>query len=80
MNKKETGEKISSRSSQILNNPGSSDIQKKLAGSALAQSGTNKETSKSMESIASKVLKSHKYSNDTKTLAASVLSQSNKER
>lgn len=80
MNKKQTGNNISAKASQTLNSSKSSEIQKKLAGSALSQSSTSKQTSKKMEVVASKVLKSDKYNADTKTLAGSVLAQSNKKR
>lgn len=80
MNRKQTGTKVSSKAAKILSDTNSSQIQRKLAASALSQSNTNKQTGKDMEDIASKVLQSPKYNNDTKTLAASVLSQSDKER
>lgn len=80
MNKKQTGSDISSLASQILNSSSSSAIQRKLAGSALAQTNTNKQTGKSMETAASNVLRSSKYSDTTKSLAGSILSQSNKNR
>lgn len=80
MNKKRTGNNISSKASKTLTSYNSSAIQKSLAGSALSQSNTNKQTSKSMETKASNVLKSSKYSKETKALAGSVLSQSNKKR
>lgn len=76
MNKKSSKQK-SSDAAKILANPSSSEIQKSLAASVLAQSRTNKETSEEMEKIASDVLRSDKYSETTKSLAWSVLSQSN---
>lgn len=66
--------------SEVLRDPSSSAIQKKLAGSALAQTHSSKQTGNEMESEASRVLKSDKYNDTTKTLAASLVSQSNKER
>jgi hypothetical protein len=80
MNVKQTRKSIASKASKTLRSSTSSDIQKKLAGSALSQSSSNKQTSKAMETMASKVLKSSKYNSDTKELAGSVLAQSNKKR
>lgn len=79
-NKKVTSEKVASLAAQILTDKNSSDIAKKLAGSALSQATKGNETGSVMEDIASDVLKSKKYSETTKSLAASVLSQSNKKR
>lgn len=79
-NKKVTSDKIATTASNILTNPNSSEIAKKLAGSALSQKIKTHETSKEMETIASNVLKSEKYSDTTKELAASILSQSDKNR
>ncbi|MHB9094584.1 MAG: hypothetical protein ACYC21_07910 [Eubacteriales bacterium] len=80
MNKKTSGGKVTRLASTTLRNSDSSEIQRKLAGSVLAQAGTAKQTGAEMEDIASRVLTSDKYNDVTKTLAASVLSQSNKER
>lgn len=77
---KKTSNTVGSLASDVLRNPSSSAIQKKLAGSALSQTHSSKQTGSNMESKASKVLQSDKYSDKTKILAASVLSQSNKER
>lgn len=77
---KVTSNKIASLASQVLTSNSSSNIAKKLAGSALSQKNTQKNTSTEMETIASKVLQSQKYSEETQTLAASVLSQSIKNR
>ncbi len=79
-NKKQTSQKVASEASKVLRDPNSSATQKKLAGSAMAQAGSDKQTSSSMEKFASGVLKSDKYSDKTKSLAGTVLSQSNKER
>lgn len=79
-NIKQTSNKVSSLASSILRDSHSSAIAKKLAGSALAQVGTDKESGKDMEQLASKVLSSEKYSEKTLTLAASVLAQANKKR
>ncbi len=79
MANKKTSKSMGSFASAILKDPNASDIQKKLAGSVLAQSNSDKETSKEMETIASKVLQSEKYSEETKALAGSVLAQSKKD-
>lgn len=79
-NKKQTGKDVAHLASKVLQNPNASDIQKTLAGSALAQTHTNKTTSSSVEDLAAKALKSDKYSNTTKSLAGSILSQSDKKR
>lgn len=80
MNTKTTNKKISSQAGSTLRNPNSSNIQKKLAASALSQRNPNKQTGKRIETQASKVLTSPKYNDLTKSLAASVLSQSNSKR
>lgn len=79
-NSKTTSKNVASIAAQVLKNDDASNIQKKLAGSALSQRNSSNQTGAEMESIASKVLKSEKYSETTKELAASILSQSNKER
>ncbi|MFH3612492.1 hypothetical protein ABTI49_16560 [Acinetobacter baumannii] len=79
-NSKQTSNKVAKLASEVLRDPCSSAIQKKLAGSALAQTHSSKQTGNEMESEASRVLKSDKYNDTTKTLAASLVSQSNKER
>jgi hypothetical protein len=78
--KKTTSDKVASLAAQILADKNSSDIAKRLAGSALSQTNMGNETGSVLEDIASNVLKSNKYSDTTKSLAASVLSQSNKKR
>lgn len=75
---KATGGKIASTAGKTLGNPNASQIQKSLAGSALAQSGTAKVTSKAMEGKASAALHSKASSATTKALAGSVVSQSKK--
>ena len=79
-NKKVTSDKIATIASKVLTNPNSSNIAKKLAGSALSQKSIKHETGKEMETIASNVLKSEKFSDTTKELAASILSQSAKSK
>jgi len=80
MNNKQSRQRTSTLASNILNNNASSNIQKQLAGSVLAQANTNKQTSSKLETVASKALSSSKYNSETKQLAGSVLSQSNKKR
>jgi len=80
MNKNKTSKKLAKQASDVLRNPNSSTIQKKLAGSALSQFSTKNQTGTNMESVASDVLKSTKYNDLTKSLAGTVLSQSNKKR
>lgn len=80
MNKKTSGQRISTQASEILRSNDSSQIQKSLAASVLSQRNTSKVTGKAMETKASNVLNSSKYSNMTRRLAASVLSQSDRNR
>ena len=80
MNKKGSGQKISTKASKIMRSNNSSQIQKSLAASVLSQINTGKITGSAMESKASKVMNSNKYSGTTKSLAASVLAQSDKSR
>ena len=77
MNKKSSGQKLSTQASKIMRSNNSSQIQKSLAASVLSQ---RKITGKAMETKASMVMNSNKYSGTTKSLAASVLSQSDKNR
>jgi len=79
-NKKQSSNELGSMASEILQDPNSSEIAKKLAASTLSQTNSSKQTGSEMETIASDVLKSNKYSDITKALAGSVLSQSNKDR
>jgi hypothetical protein len=80
VNRKGTSTKVASLAADTLFKPGSSQIARKLAGSALSQSNTNRQTGAKIEDLASKVLRSGRYSERTKALAGSVLSQSNKKR
>ena len=79
-NTKGTSPEVATEASEILRDPNASMIQKSLAGSALAQAGTDKQTGAEMEDKASQVLSSDKYADKTKSMAGSVLSQSNKKR
>lgn len=80
INRNGTSGKIASLAAETLFKPGSSQIARRLAGSALSQSSTQRQTGAKMEDLASKVLRSDHYSAKTKALAGSVLSQSNKSR
>ena len=80
MNKKSSGQKLSTKKTKIMRSNNSSQIQKSLAASVLSQRNTGKITGKAMEIKASMVMNSNKYSGTTKSLAASVLSQSDKNR
>lgn len=80
MASKVTGGKISSAAGRILGNSGTSALQRSLAGSALAQSGTQKVTGKDMEAKASAALKNPNSAAPTKALAGSLVSQSEKQR
>jgi len=61
MNKKGSGQKISTKASKIMRSNNSSQIQKSLAASVLSQRNTGKITGSAMESKASKVMNSNKY-------------------
>lgn len=75
---KSTGNKLGSLAGKTLGSANASQIQKTLAGSALAQMGTAKVTSKAVETKASAALKSDKSSTTTRSLAATTVSQSRK--
>lgn len=79
-NKKQSSNKLGSFAASILNDPNTSGIQKKLAGSVLSQTHTPNQTGAKMEHIASQALKNPNSAENTKILAGSVLSQSVKER
>lgn len=79
-NTKQTSSRIASIASDVLHDANASEIPKRLAGSALAQSRTGRQTGAEMEEVAARVLNSEKYSATSKELAGSILSQSNKER
>jgi hypothetical protein len=73
-----TSPSVATQASHVLNNPNASAVQRSLAGSALAQSGTAKRTSPEMASTAAKALDSPKSSTQTRDLAGSVLEQRRK--
>jgi len=75
---KSTGSKAASTAGRTLGSAGASNLQKSLAGTVLAQSGTSKTTGKTMETKASAALQNPRSSTVTKTLAGSAVSQSKK--
>ena len=77
-NSKQTSGRVATTASKSLSSSTSSPLQRSLAGSALAQSGTGKHTSKAMETKASQAMQSGSTNATTKTLAGSVVAQSNK--
>lgn len=79
-NTKQTSGRVAKLAAETLKDNNASQVAKRLAGAALAQTGNAKQTGAELEDLASKVIKSPKYSEDTKTLAGSVLAQSNKAR
>lgn len=66
---------VASKASGILRSPSSSKAEKSIAGSALAQSGTNKTTSARVATAAAKALDRPGTSTTTKAVAGSVLTQ-----
>ena len=62
INSKGTSGKVASLAADTVFKTGSSQIARKLAGSALSQSRTNSQTGAEMEGLASKVLRSDRYS------------------
>ncbi|PLY45856.1 hypothetical protein CSZ94_04440 [Janthinobacterium sp. ROICE36] len=77
---KGTSGKISSAAGRTLGNSSASAMQRSLAASALAQSGTQKVTGKDMEAKASAALKNPNSAATTKSLAGSLVSQSENKR
>lgn len=80
MANKSTGSKVGSAAGRVLGNSNASALQRSLAASALAQTGTSKTTGKAMETKASSALQSSKTNATTKALAGSLVSQSRKSR
>lgn len=79
-NSKQTSPRVATTAAKSLSSKTASPLQKSLAGSALAQSGTGKQTGKAMEAKASQAVQSGNTNATTKTLAGSLVSQSNKRR
>lgn len=79
-NTKHTSAQVATRAGEVLRDPNTSMTAKRLAGSALSQSGTARQTGAGLEDLASRVLRDERYGSQTKQLAASVLAQSNKQR
>jgi hypothetical protein len=72
---KETSDRIAHLAAVVLRKTGVSEIEKELAGSALAQHHTSKHTSARIGSLASQVLRDHAACAEAKELAGSVLAQ-----
>lgn len=66
---------VASTASRTLQDPGASKTAKTLAGSVLAQAGTNKVTSPRVAGVASSALQDGRVNSTTKTLAGSGLTQ-----
>lgn len=79
VNEKRSSPKMASLAASVLHSKTSSQLEKKLAGSVLAQSNTSKESSKEMEELASYVLSDSESCADAKSLAGSILAQSRKD-
>ncbi|MBA0232635.1 hypothetical protein E4420_11860 [Stenotrophomonas maltophilia] len=73
-----TSGRVASQASQILRNSSSSKADKSMAGSALAQAGTNKTTSSKIGTIAARALERPTTSKAAKAIAGSVLTQKSK--
>ncbi|PRY07103.1 hypothetical protein [Paraburkholderia sp. BL25I1N1] len=72
---KETSDSIAHLAAVVLRRAGVAQLEKELAGSALAQHHTSKQTSRAIGSLAAKVLADHTSCHEAKELAGSVLSQ-----
>ncbi|ASW00095.1 hypothetical protein [Paraburkholderia aromaticivorans] len=72
---KETSDRIAHLAAVVLRRTGIAQLEKELAGSALAQHHTSKQTSKAIGSLAAKVLADHVSCHEAKELAGCVLSQ-----
>ncbi|TBO32838.1 hypothetical protein EYS42_06610 [Aquabacterium lacunae] len=70
-----TSARVATTAARTLLNPAASPTAKSLAGSVLAQSGTNKVTSARVAGIASSALHDGRTSAATKSLAGSGLTQ-----
>lgn len=79
-NSKQTSAQVTSLAARTLSDPNASQLQRSLAASALAQSGTAKQTGAQMEDVAARALGREQAADTTKTLAASLVSQSNRQR
>jgi hypothetical protein len=79
-NKKHSSAALASLAAQTLRDEHASNIQRSLAGSALAQADRGKQTGPEMEDRAARALRNERSSDLTRELAGSVLSQANRER
>lgn len=73
-----TSGRVASKASGILRSSGSSKAEKSIAGSALAQTGTNKTTSSKVATVAAKALDKPSTNRAAKAVAGSVLTQKTK--
>lgn len=72
---KETSDRIAHLAAVVLRRAGVAQLEKELAGSALAQHHTSKQTSRAIGSLAAKVLADHVSCHEAKELAGCVLTQ-----
>jgi hypothetical protein len=72
---KETSERIAHLAAVVLRRADVAQLEKELAGSALAQHHTSKRTSQAIGSLAARVLADHTSCYEAKELAGCVLSQ-----
>lgn len=75
MPSEKSGPKVTRTASKVLSSPSASPTAKSLAGSALAQAGTNKQSSTKTATTAAKALNDGRTSSSTRGLAGSVLTQ-----
>lgn len=79
-NSRKTSSKVASQAAKVLADSDAPEAARRLAASALAQSGSDKQTSAELEALASDVLKDPGSSEVAKTLAGSVMSQASHDR
>ena len=72
---KETSDRIAHLAAMVLRRAGVAQLEKELAGSALAQHHTSKQTSRAIGSLAARVLADHVSCHEAKELAGCVLTQ-----
>lgn len=70
-----TSSRAASSAAKVLKSKTTSNVEKRVAASALTQMGTGAKTSSKIASAAAKILKDPKASRAEKTVAASVLTQ-----
>lgn len=74
----QTSKSIGSLAGRTLQDPNASKVQRTIAGSVLAQAGTQKVTSERVAGIEAKALSNSRSSEVTKSLAGSGLTQKTK--